>query len=141
MKHIPAFLIALGLLLPAAARADWRDRGDIREFHHHHHEIWERGRWLNGFHDGRMGWWWVVEGIWYYYPAGPVYPYPDPYTPPVVIQQPPVVVQPPPVQQAPLPAQPQVWYYCSNPAGYYPYVSQCSTAWQTVPATPSGPPQ
>jgi hypothetical protein len=28
----------------------------------------------------------------------------------------------------------QYWYYCPNPAGYYPYVPQCSTAWVTVPA-------
>jgi hypothetical protein len=28
-----------------------------------------------------------------------------------------------------------VWYYCSDPAGYYPYVAQCSTDWQTVPAS------
>jgi hypothetical protein len=33
------------------------------------------------------------------------------------------------------PSVAQVWYYCSAPAGYYPYVTQCSTAWQTVPAT------
>lgn len=32
--------------------------------------------------------------------------------------------------------QPQAfqYWYCSNPAGYYPYVSQCSLPWQTVPA-------
>src|SRR6266436_4951555 len=23
------------------------------------------------------------------------------------------------------------WYYCADPAGYYPYVSQCYTDWQT----------
>jgi hypothetical protein len=28
----------------------------------------------------------------------------------------------------------QYWYYCQNPAGYYPYVGQCSTNWQPVPA-------
>jgi hypothetical protein len=28
----------------------------------------------------------------------------------------------------------QNWYYCSDPAGYYPYVTQCNTGWQTVPA-------
>jgi hypothetical protein len=28
----------------------------------------------------------------------------------------------------------QYWYYCQNPAGYYPYVPQCSVAWQPVPA-------
>jgi hypothetical protein len=28
----------------------------------------------------------------------------------------------------------QAWYYCADPAGYYPYVTQCNTGWQTVPA-------
>lgn len=26
------------------------------------------------------------------------------------------------------------WWYCSNPAGYYPYVTQCYSAWQAVPS-------
>ena len=29
----------------------------------------------------------------------------------------------------------QTWYYCSDPAGYYPYVTQCKTGWQSVPAS------
>jgi hypothetical protein len=29
----------------------------------------------------------------------------------------------------------QIWYYCSEPAGYYPYVAQCNTGWQAVPAS------
>ena len=29
----------------------------------------------------------------------------------------------------------QTWYYCSDPSGYYPYVTQCNTGWQTVPAS------
>ncbi len=28
----------------------------------------------------------------------------------------------------------QYWYYCQNPAGYYPHVPQCSVNWQPVPA-------
>jgi hypothetical protein len=28
----------------------------------------------------------------------------------------------------------QTWYYCSDPAGYYPYVTQCDAGWQAVPA-------
>jgi len=28
----------------------------------------------------------------------------------------------------------QSWYYCSDPAGYYPYIAQCNTSWQTVRA-------
>jgi hypothetical protein len=29
----------------------------------------------------------------------------------------------------------QTWYYCSDPAGYYPYVTQCNTGWQAVLAS------
>ena len=29
----------------------------------------------------------------------------------------------------------QTWYYCSDPAGYYPYVAQCNIGWQAVPAS------
>ena len=29
----------------------------------------------------------------------------------------------------------QTWYYCSDPPGYYPYVTQCNTGWQAVPAS------
>ena len=29
----------------------------------------------------------------------------------------------------------QTWYYCSDPSGYYPYVTQCNTGWQAVPAS------
>ena len=29
----------------------------------------------------------------------------------------------------------QIWYYCSDPAGYYPYVTQCYSGWQAVPAS------
>jgi hypothetical protein len=31
------------------------------------------------------------------------------------------------------PSPSQTWYYCSDPAGYYPYVTQCNTSWQAVP--------
>jgi len=34
----------------------------------------------------------------------------------------------------PQPDAGQVWYYCSDPAGYYPDVTQCNTGWRTVPA-------
>jgi hypothetical protein len=30
------------------------------------------------------------------------------------------------------PSYSQTWYYCSDPAGYYPYVTQCYTGWQAV---------
>jgi hypothetical protein len=74
-----------------------------------------------GFHDGRFhdgrfhnnrfffggsfGYPW-----WGYYPDYGYYDYDQPYTS-------------------------QTWYYCSDPAGYYPYVTQCNVGWQTVPAS------
>ena len=32
------------------------------------------------------------------------------------------------------PSTGQTWYYCSDPGGYYPYVTRCNTGWQAVPA-------
>jgi hypothetical protein len=29
----------------------------------------------------------------------------------------------------------QTWYYCADPAGYYPYVTQCNAGWQAVPGS------
>ena len=97
---------------------DWR--GDIHRFHEYDLGLWRGGHWFHGRHDGRFGWWWVAGGLWYSYPV-PVYPHPDPYIPPGAA--------------VPMPGVPQqYWYYCTNPAGYYPYVGRCASAWQAVPA-------
>jgi hypothetical protein len=120
-------------------RGGFRDRGgerwhgDIRVFHERDFDRWRGGFWHHGFHDGRLGWWWVVTGLWFFYPA-PIYPYPDPYTPPVVV----VPQTTPPVAAAPPP--PQYWYYCEPAKEYYPYVASCPVPWKAVPATPSGAP-
>jgi hypothetical protein len=74
-----------------------------------------------------LGWWWIVAGAWYFYPE-PVYPYPDPYTPPVIVTQSPLQPAEPPAAQ--------FWYFCAAANGYYPYVSSCPSGWETVPATP-----
>jgi len=29
---------------------------------------WEGGRWRHERHNGRLGWWWDVGGVWYFYP-------------------------------------------------------------------------
>ena len=79
---------------------------------------------------GRLGWWWIVGGAWYFYPA-PVYPYPDPYIPPAVVTP----ALPPSLTQSP----PQYWYYCPSAKGYYPYVADCPEGWRpVVPQTPPG---
>jgi len=116
----------------------WEGR-EIHRFGERDLGIWQRGHWYHGRHGGQFGWWWLAAGVWYFYPA-PVYPYPDPYMPPVTVinEQPPVVVAPQtnePAQAQPHQA-PQSWYYCNSAQGYYPYVPSCPEGWRTVPATP-----
>lgn len=149
-KTLVAILIAapLSTFLSLPATADQRDRGwrdqaggwhgDIRHFDRRDLRLWRDGRWRHGWHEGRIGWWWVVGGfggIWYFYPA-PVYPYPDPYVPPVMVQQAPPPTVAAPVQATPRQA-PQNWYYCEPSKAYYPYVNTCAAGWKLVPAAPS----
>ncbi len=65
------------------------------------------------------------------------------YAPRTVIieREPPVYIQRPvaPIQTA------QLWYYCPNPAGYYPYVPTCTQPWvpvdpRSLPPAPTSPP-
>ena len=48
---------------------------DPRHFSHEEIAVWRGGHWHQGWHNGRFGWWWGVEGAWYYYPQ-PLYPFP-----------------------------------------------------------------
>ena len=130
MKALMIATVSAALMLPALAQpsaAQGREHfehggpggpGWHGGFHERDIARWRGGAWFHGLHDGRMGWWWQVGPSWYFYPA-PIYPYPDPYLPPVVA--------------APPPGAPQYWYYCQNPPGYYPYVPQCAGPWQPVP--------
>jgi hypothetical protein len=63
-------------------------------------------------------------------------PFWAPYAAPVVVP-PPVVVTPAPSVVVPPAAPPTFWYYCDNPRGYYPYVSQCPSGWRAVSPTPA----
>ena len=89
------------------------------------------------------GWAWSAGSPWYWGAPAAVYGFPGFYYPygyaaPLYgvnadlsyVQQPPAeIVQPPPARQAT-----SYWYYCTEPAGYYPYVRQCSRPW--VPVQP-----
>ncbi|MBE0619079.1 MAG: hypothetical protein IH605_00650 [Burkholderiales bacterium] len=70
----------------------------------------------------------------YYYP-----PYPAPYyAPAIVVQQPPpTYIEQGAAQASPSTAQAD-WYYCVNEKAHYPYVQQCPSGWQRVPARPQG---
>ncbi len=113
---------------PRGGRHERAWQGDIRHFHERDFARWRGGRWFQGHHNGHLGWWWIVAGAYYWYPRA-IYPYPDPYTPPVVIVQPPAAA-------APAPAQPSsgTWYYCDSAKGYYPYVAECPGGWRAVSA-------
>jgi len=131
MRSLRRALLAATILVPtlgatAALAQPHHWDGDIHHFGDHDFGRWRAGGWYHGVHGGRFGWWWVVGPDFYFYPA-PVYPYPDPYTPPVV------AAVPAPAPTAP-PAAANTWYYCANPQGYYPYVPECSVQWQAVPA-------
>jgi hypothetical protein len=144
-------VVALLGSLSFGAVAQPRDKGrgwhgDIRHFESRDMHQWRAGSWRHGSHGGRLGWWWVAGGLWYFYPQ-PIYPYPDPYRPStVIIEQ---AAPPPIVVQAPVPSVPeapavqvrpaaQLWYYCDAAKAYYPYVATCPTGWKSVPATPPG---
>lgn len=101
--------------------------GDIHHFYAHDFAYWHGGYWAHSWYGGRFGWWWVVSGVWFFYPA-PVYPYPDPYVPPYF-------VVPPPPPDAAAATQTQFWYFCPASNGYYPYITSCPSGWQQVPAT------
>jgi hypothetical protein len=66
------------------------------------------GEWHQGWHDGRYGRWWGYDP--YLWSDDGLYDDQDSYG------------------QA-------SGYYCSDPAGYYPYVTQCNLPWQNVPAS------
>ena len=77
----------------------------------------------------------------YSYPA-PAYAYPAPaYTYPgsaMGSYSQPAYVEQSAAPMAPAQAQAQAdWFYCGASKAYYPYVSECASGWQRVPAQPS----
>jgi hypothetical protein len=101
---------------------------DFAHFSPAQHAAWVGGRWNHGWHNGHFGWWWFAGGAWYFYDA-PIYPYPLDVSDEYYVDETPDYGNGGPY-----------WYYCQSPAGYYPYVQQCSAPWQPVPATPPPPP-
>jgi hypothetical protein len=136
----------------AYAHREFRSH-DFRHFSGDEQRVWAGGSWHQDWHDGRYGWWWYTNGGWYFYDE-PVYPMPlfvsdvyvaDPgYAAPVEDapdEAPPPYPQPYPQPYpapypppAPVPPPQQLWYYCDNPPGYYPYVQSCPTQFRPVPA-------
>lgn len=101
----------------------------FKGYHHygHHHSTTFVG----------VGFGFAYPWSWYgYYP--PPYYYPGYYHPqPVAYPAEPVMYV---EQAAPAPAEPSGWwYYCEASRTYYPYVRECPSGWQRVPAVPPPP--
>jgi hypothetical protein len=69
------------------------------------------GHWSHGWRNGSYGWWWDYDP--YLRSGDGAYDDYSGYGQTYASQS---------------------WYYCADPAGYYPYIAQCNTSWQTVPA-------
>lgn len=72
-----------------------------------------------------------------------IYGFPPAYLPPAASYSLPPQTDylPPPSQDGSAGAAgAQVWYYCQDPMGYYPYIRDCNAGWQVVPASVLPPP-
>jgi hypothetical protein len=113
---------------------------DFRHFTPVEHRAWVGGQWRHSWWHGHNGWWWGVGGAWYFYNA-PVYPYPAYVSPTYYGDD----YDDGGDDQGYGDGGYQggyggggVWYHCSSPDGYYPYIRDCHGGWQQVPATPGG---
>jgi hypothetical protein len=109
--------------------------GYYRSVGHHGGHYWG-GRGRSSFDFGVVigGPYWGSP--WYYPYYNPYYyPYYYPYVPAVTVPSMPqeYIEQ----SQEELSSTPSgVWYYCPESKAYYPYVRECPSGWQTVPAQP-----
>jgi hypothetical protein len=115
------------LLAVVAAAALASDPASARGRHHHGHGHARIGIGI-GF------------GFGGYYPYYPPY-----YYSPYYYAQPPVTYierstspapQAAPQAEPAAPAGPDYWFFCRESNAYYPYVGQCTSGWERVPARP-----
>jgi hypothetical protein len=154
MKKTPsalALMALLGLLVQGVAAGPGAARGGSRyvvgaptgAYVHggYRHSVYPGGRygWYGGYWGPSVGIYYGGPGYWggwpYAWGWGYGYGYPYAYPPSVAnaatapqsyIQQEP---EPVPAQSAP---PTSYWYYCTQPAGYFPHVQGCSHPWMKV---------
>jgi len=87
------------------------------------------GGFHGGFHDGFHGW---HGGHWghFHHPH---------FHGGIIVEAPPLWIAPEPSYVAPAPSigltpePPAIWYYCTDPPGYYPTVPACRVPWTPYP--------
>jgi hypothetical protein len=106
---------------------------NFNHWNHHEQTIWRSGTWRHEKYMGRYGWWWMTGGMMYFYDE-PVYPYP--------LEVPEIEYELTDDDQTseeyaqPPDFDPNYWYYCEDPKGYYPYVTECPDGWMKVVPPP-----
>jgi hypothetical protein len=126
-QNVPVLvLIAIfgSALLSSNAWADGHDSRHGSDRGHREGNGGRDGHWEHGWHDGHLGWLWVVGDALLLYDV----------TRPAPVPPAPAVIEPTPAS-VPEPA-PGMWYFCQSAGAYYPYVQTCPEGWQAVPATP-----
>jgi hypothetical protein len=98
--------------------------------------IWRSGAWHHEKYKGRFGWWWVAGGTMYFYEE-PVFPYPQ-EVPEIEYELPADDQSPQEYTQEP-PSDSNYWYYCKDPEGYYPNITDCPDGWMKVVPPPETP--
>jgi hypothetical protein len=138
-------LLAIASSIPMAHGGGWYGGGYYGGWHGYHGG-WRGAYWGPGvgFYIGGPTYW----GGWpyaYNYPYGYGYAPYAPYTSyavadPTVYVERQIDVSAPPARSNPSPPSaqgnpappPTFWFYCTKPAGYYPYVQNCSKTWLPV---------
>jgi len=131
-RHSGGFGSGSSRFRPQHGNFDWNHHSAHRfsghDFAHlsgHDRDLWRHGSWRHERHGNRFGWWWFAGDAWYFYDA-PVYPYPG-YVSDNYYEE----------EYSPDSGD-QYWYYCEDPAGYYPYVQACNGPWEPVDPNSEG---
>jgi hypothetical protein len=110
-----------------------------------------RGPGIGVYYGPGWGYWGASNYAWrwgYGFPYAYAYPYPVGYplaSIPLVINTTPITqtyIQQEPIAEAAIGPAPtgNYWYYCTQPAGYFPYVQNCSQPWmKVIPQSPVNP--
>lgn len=102
--------------------------------------------WAHGHYHGRVGvyigapfvapLYGPMYGPWYYPPTFSYFSYSYPSVTVAEPSPPAAYVERPALADSSPAMEPNYWYYCHRPDGYYPYVKQCPGGWQKVPPSP-----
>jgi hypothetical protein len=101
---------------PRASSQHLQIRRSAIRTHHFHGQAyrgqvaWDKGRWHHAKRNGRLGWWWDVGGLWYFYPEQSVEP-PAYISDVKVDEAEPTEVSEPPPQQEQKPETPHYAFY------------------------------